>query len=179
MKPIILTLAILFSTLAAAQTVVIQTAMNVRAGQSTSTEIVAKLKQLDEVAFISRGKQDVIENHSDYWYKIRTKNGKEGYVFGHYTSLKQEGQKKVIRKFTDCYFGDFYHLLFEEMDFGDGQNQLGNYELCINDSPNPKYLEKTFEILYNSLAASVYCDETMNEICIRNVPTIISINLNY
>jgi len=175
---IFLTFSLLFCTISWGQKIVIQTNMNVRSGESTDSKIVTKLKQFDELDFISRGKQDLIENHKDYWYKVRTENGKEGYVFGHYTSLKQEGQKRISRKFTDCYFGDFYHLEFEDMDFGYGINQMGGYELCIDDSPNPKYLEKLFEITYNSLVAKTYCDESMSEICVRNVPTIISIKLN-
>ena len=67
--------------------------INVRNSASTSGAIVVKAKRLDQLAFIRRDKLEVLNGIEDYWYFVNTESGQEGYVFGHFTSLKREGQK--------------------------------------------------------------------------------------
>lgn len=165
---------------------VIQKNVNVRASESTTSEILVLLKQFDEVNVLSRGKKDVINGITDYWYKISYERGKAGYVFGEYTSLKLSGQKIIAVSFTDCVMGDLFHLMFDDYDFGEGKNNLMGYELCITDPnsdfddeiANPKYIGKKFELVINDLVSKTYCDPPDNyDICIKNVPTIVSIKM--
>ncbi len=165
---------------------VMQKNVNVRASESTSSEIVILLKQFDEVKVLRKGKKDLINNITDYWYKIAYEQGKTGYVFGAYTSLKLSGQKTIVVPFTECAMGDLFHLQFGEYNFGNGNNNLMGYELCITDpdsdfedeTANPIYIGKLFELVINELVNKVYCDPPMSyDLCIKNVPTIISIKL--
>lgn len=183
-KLIIVSLFYLLSVNIVAQDHVwIQENANLRESESTSSKVVAKLKQLDKVKFISQGKNDVITGFTDNWYKVENENKKVGYVFGHFTSFKKEGQKKIIAKFTDCEMGDLYHILFDNgaYDFGEGNNNLGKYELCTGDdmevTGNPKFKNKKFELIINDLFARVCCDPSCEEVCIQKVPTIIKIKL--
>lgn len=164
----------------------VQKNVNVRASENTSSEILVLLKQFEEVNVLSRGKKDVINGITDYWYKVSYERGKSGYVFGEYTSLKLSGQKKITASFTECVMGDLFHLMFGDYDFGEGNNNLMGYELCITDSnsdfeeeiANPKYKGKKFELIINDLVSKTYCDPPDNyDICIKNVPTIVSIKL--
>ncbi len=72
----------------------------VRSKPSLKSEIITKLKLNEEVIFLNKKseKQEEIslgyEKVTDYWVKIRTKTGKEGWVFGaglHYYKMKRKG----------------------------------------------------------------------------------------
>lgn len=162
-------------------TIIIQENMNLRALESTTSQILDKLPQLSKVIMLSEGKSEVVNGISDQWYKVETDKNKIGFVFGHYTSLKKEGQRKVIATFTDCSMGDLYHLEFDNgtYDFGGAQNNLGKFELCIGDdmdvTGNPKYINKKFELIINNLVSRVCCDPSCEEVCTENVPTIVTI----
>ncbi|MFM7310203.1 MAG: SH3 domain-containing protein, partial [Flavobacteriales bacterium] len=69
--------------------------VNIRSAASTSGTVVVKAKRLDELTLVRRDKLDVVNGMEDYWYVVRTPAGKEGFVFGHFTSWKREGQETV------------------------------------------------------------------------------------
>ena len=55
----------------------------------TDGEVVMKLKDGEVCEVLKKGKQETIKGVADYWYKIKY-DGKEGWVFGSQTSLKDE-----------------------------------------------------------------------------------------
>jgi hypothetical protein len=71
-----------------------------RSKPSLKGEVITKLKLNEEVFFLNKKseKQEEIslgyEKVTDYWVKVRTKSGKEGWVFGaglHYYKMKRKG----------------------------------------------------------------------------------------
>ncbi|MDC0249386.1 SH3 domain-containing protein [Flavobacteriales bacterium] len=67
---------------------ILQTNLNVRSQESINSTKVIMLNQYDTVQVISKGKEDIIEGHQDYWYKIVLDDNSTGYVFGYYTDLR-------------------------------------------------------------------------------------------
>lgn len=67
---------------------ILQTNLNVRSQESINSTKVIMLNQYDTVQVISKGREDIIEGHQDYWYKIVLDDNSTGYVFGYYTDLK-------------------------------------------------------------------------------------------
>ncbi len=57
--------------------------------EPTTGEVIMKLDDGTECEVLEKGKQETIHGTTDYWYKISC-NGKQGWVFGSQTSLKQE-----------------------------------------------------------------------------------------
>jgi len=55
----------------------------------TDGEVVMKLNDGDKCKILEKGKQETIKGTSDNWYKIEF-DGKQGWVFGSQTSVKQE-----------------------------------------------------------------------------------------
>lgn len=154
--------------------------VNIRNSASTSGAIVVKAKRLEELTTIRRDKLEVVNGVEDYWYCVRTKAGKEGFVFGHFTSGKKEGQKTAELILTDVSMGDCYHLVFGEIDFGMGYNNLGDFEAIAEDesNPTPRYIGKRFRVTYNDLYSM------QSEMCnpdypleLVQVPTIVNLEL--
>jgi len=170
-------------SIVAQKNIIIQENVNLRATENTKGKVLSKLIQLSRVKVISQGKSDTVNGFIDHWYKVETEKKLTGYLFGYFTSLKKEGQKNIIALFTGCSMGDLYHLEFDngKYDFGEGQNNLGQYELCIGDdmdvTGNPKYLNKKFELIINDLVSRVCCDPSCEETCIKKVPTIVELKL--
>ena len=53
--------------------------------------ILTELEEGDECVVLSKGVQEIVNNKKDYWYKVQHE-GKEGWVFGYYTSLRSAAQ---------------------------------------------------------------------------------------
>jgi uncharacterized protein YgiM (DUF1202 family) len=153
--------------------------LNVRSQPSLNATVLEKLKQLDKATVLEKGKSDVIDGITDFWYKVKTSNNIVGWVFGHLTSLKQAGQQTVIKKFTYSGMGDDFHLIFEDLDFGYGRNNPACDKLYKGDdmSPDSTYLNKKFELVINSLVNIVYCQQGGGDgkTCIEPVLTIVGI----
>jgi|GEM_PF-1523516 len=64
------------------------TNVNIRTTPSTKGAIVVQLNSGAICEIIEKGNMETIKGSADYWYKIRN-NGKEGWVFGSFTSMKQ------------------------------------------------------------------------------------------
>jgi len=149
-----------------------------------------ELIEFDKIKILKKEKKDTIDKQINFWYQVKTMKNKIGWVFGTDTGLKQSGQKTAIFTFKNYDFVDLEHYIFldkkkdVEIDFGQGNNNLGNYDFTFLDEElqehtgNPKYVGKDFTITYNNLIAKVYCDYPNDtNICIKPVPTIINIKL--
>lgn len=154
--------------------------VNVRNSASTSGAIVVKAKRLDQLSLIRRDKIEVLNGIEDYWYFVKTESGKEGYVFGHFTSLKREGQKTADLTLNDVSMGDCYHLVFGDIDFGSGYNNLGDFDAISEDesNPEPRFVGKRFRVTYNDLYCLEYpmCNPDLAPTTIQT-PTIVKLEL--
>lgn len=127
--------------------------VNVRKLADVNSEIVVKVKRFDALVGIEKANQATINGITDYWYKVQTPSGKLGYVFGHFTSWKKEGQITSIMTLNDVMFGDCFHIVFDEIDFGDGWNDLGKFDDIEEDAYNDEkvYVGMKFRVTYNTL----------------------------
>jgi len=74
--------------------------LNMRKEPDRKSPVVAKLKLDEQVFFLNKKSEEPeeinlgLEKVTDYWVNIRTKSGKEGWVFGaglHYYKMKRKG----------------------------------------------------------------------------------------
>jgi hypothetical protein len=175
------TMMILIGRYASAQTLIIQgDVVNIRSVASTSASIVAKAKRLEELSVIFQSKREVVNGVEDYWYNVQNAAGQKGFVFGHFTSLKEQGRQTQTLTFDGIAVGDCYHIMFGDLDFGSGINQLGSYESILEDedNPNPRYVGRKFRVTYNNLYTlqSDYCNPELPEHFVE-VPTILKLEL--
>ncbi len=64
--------------------------------QTPSTgKVIMKLDNGTKCKIIEKGKKETIKGTTDYWYKIEYK-GKQGWVFGSQTNLKQQQQQQTV-----------------------------------------------------------------------------------
>lgn len=168
----IITVAVLFLALlttAQTNTLIIQgDVVNIRKSADVKAEVVTKAKQFDKLEVIKKDKLATVGGKKDYWYKVIA-NGIEGYVFGHFTSLKLEGQKTDTLIFRNVDIGDCFHVFFSDLDFGAGENNYGDFNLILDvDTPNLEYINKKFKVVYNNLAAKT------QEMCNPDYPVVVT-----
>ncbi len=127
--------------------------VNLRKLDDVKSEVVVQVKRFDELSLMEKGKEATINGIIDNWYKVKTKAGKIGYIFGHFTSLKKKGQITSIMTLNNVILGDCFHLIFDEIDFGDGWNDLGKFDDIEEDAYNDKkvYVGMKFRVTYNTL----------------------------
>lgn len=132
--------------------------VNIRKEPNAQAEVVAKAKRLERLTVLQKSNQDVIGGITDFWYQVKTENGKVGFVFGNFTSLKLEGQKIGVFVLSELYFGDCFHLVLGDIDFGLAYNNYGSVDDLTDDadSETPKYLGKKFKVTYNDLYTMYY-----------------------
>jgi hypothetical protein len=132
--------------------------VNIRSAPNAQGAVVAKAKRLERLTVLQKSNQDVIGGITDFWYQVQTENGKTGYVFGNFTSLKLEGQKTAILVLSELYFGDCLHLAFGDHSFGLAYNNYGSVDDLTDDadSETPKYVGKKFRVTYNDLFTMYY-----------------------
>jgi len=132
--------------------------VNIRKAPNAQAEVVAKAKRLERLTVLQKSNQDVIGGITDFWYQVKTENGKVGFVFGNFTSLKMEGQKSEVLVLTDMFFGDCLHLAFGDHSFGLAYNNFGSVDDLIDDADSdaPKYVGKRFRVTYNDLYTMYY-----------------------
>ncbi len=73
------------------------TNVNVRVSPDLKALKIKQLKTNDTCKILEKGKQETINEDTDYWYKISFKN-KEGWIFGAFTSLKMPEKPLVPEK---------------------------------------------------------------------------------
>ncbi|MFM7770459.1 MAG: SH3 domain-containing protein [Bacteroidota bacterium] len=156
--------------------------VNVRKSANVNAEVVFKAKRFDELIVLEKGPKATVGGYTDNWYKVRSNNGKIGYTFGHFTSLKREGQITEFLTFTEAYMGDCLHLIFEHVDFGFGINNMSNapnLEVDV-DNEHPVYIGKQFKVTYNRLYAMhpENCTPDMPSELVT-VPTIVDIKQSW
>lgn len=163
-KIITLLLTLIFSNINAITLFINEESVSIRKSPSMDSEILEIGKLFDQYEIISQSKVDsIIEKKywfKDNWYFIKTKNGKTGYIFGHFTSLKKDGQLSYIMKLEELNWedGQFHFIFTENTDFGKGRNELGRYgSLIIEDShrKNPYLIGRKFDITFNYLKSEV------------------------
>lgn len=157
--------------------------INIYQKPNPNSKVLLKLNKMERCAVLKIGDKETVAGKEDYWYKVKY-SSKTGWVFGAFTSLRQEGRKSIKATFKDCFAGDVGHLLFTdnegfEWDFGQGPNNLSKFEFCIDPEqlgegePNPKYLGKVFSITYTINKEPAYLESDG----IIDCPTIIEIKL--
>jgi len=155
--------------------------INIRQEANVNSRVVLKLNTTDRCDVLSIGNKETVSGKEDYWYKVKYQS-KIGWVFGAFTSFRQEGRETITATFKDCFSGDIGHLIFvdtngKEWDFGQGPWNLGEYKFCIDPEelgeaePNPKYVGKEFKIIYNVIKEAAY----LTSDGIIDCPTIIEI----
>lgn len=171
-----------FSIFAQNELIVQGDVVNIRKSPSVQGEVVAKVKRFDRLKVLQTSSQDVIGGVSDNWYRVQTSTGKVGYVFGNFTSLKLEGQRTEDLYFTEIFFGDCFHIVFGDHDFGLANNSFGNYPDLIDefDSGTQKYVGRKFRVTYNELftMSSEACNPELPEELIKT-ETIVDLVLLY
>lgn len=92
--------------------------------------------------------------------------------------------RKMIAIYTDAVLGDYFHLIFtdekgQEWDFGNGENQLGKYNLYLEteEAPNPVFRGKKFEVTWDSVMTKYLCCEGGMEVVEGRQPSIIGLKL--
>jgi hypothetical protein len=134
--------------------------VNVRKLADVSGEVVTKVKRFDRLTIVETGKEATVNGITDNWYKVKTETGKIGYVFGHFTSLKREGQITQTMTLNDVSWGDCFHLVFDDIDFGGGYYPFGfgNFNDILDDAnrDEPIYIGKVFRVTYNNLFTQEY-----------------------
>ncbi len=94
--------------------------------EPTDGEVVMKLNNGTECLIIEKGKSEIINGISDFWYKISYEN-EEGWVFGSQTNLKQNNEKTTT---SNEEIVTFLNNFFD--DLSNKKQSLKNY--FINDS---------------------------------------------
>jgi uncharacterized protein YgiM (DUF1202 family) len=154
--------------------------VNVRNAPNVSGAVVGKLKRFNEVRVLEKSSEATVNGITDYWYKIQFGNNQSGYVFGQFTSYKREGQITRTMELIDISLGDCYHLIFDDIDFGNGINNLdGVPDLGMElDREEKIYTGKKFLVTYNNLfvMASENCSPEMDPV-LTQTPTIVRIEM--
>jgi uncharacterized protein YgiM (DUF1202 family) len=75
------------------------TQVNMRVAPDLKAVRIKQLKTNDTCVILEKGKQETVDEMTDFWYKIRFKN-KEGWVYGAFTSLKVPEKPAVEKKKT-------------------------------------------------------------------------------
>ena len=132
--------------------------VNIRSAANAQGAIIGKAKRLDRLSILEQANEDVVGGVRDFWYLVETPDGKTGYVFGNFTSLKQDGQKTEDLVLTDMFFGDCLQLSFGNHEFGLAYNDFGKVPDLIDDADadRPKYVGHKFRVVYNDLFAFHY-----------------------
>ena len=72
------------------------TNVNLRVSPDLKALRIKQLTTNDTCKILEKGKQETINESTDFWYKVRFKN-KEGWIFGAFTSLKVP-EKPVVEE---------------------------------------------------------------------------------
>jgi hypothetical protein len=80
--------------------------------------------------------------------------------------LKEEWKtvpNPIFAVYQGCEMGDYFHLIFEgdneiSYDFGNGKNELGEFNLYSNDfENNSDFIGKKFKITWSWIKSNFYC----------------------
>lgn len=77
------------------------TNVNMRVSPDLKAVRIKQLTTNDTCKILEKGKQETINEATDFWYKVRFKN-KEGWIFGAFTSLKVP-EKPVVEEKKSWY----------------------------------------------------------------------------
>lgn len=163
MKELILLILITFN-LSANTLFINEKSISIKKSPSLNSETIENAELFDEYEVINVSKLDSVKSSNvwfkDNWYVVKTKNNEIGYVFGHFTSLKKDGQLSYIMVLENLNWeGNVFHFIFTEYtDFGKGRNQLGRYgKFILEDSyrKKPYLIGRKFNITYNYLKSEV------------------------
>jgi hypothetical protein len=176
-----------------AQQVDIQEPCSIHEKPDLAGKKLHSLGTLDDVTIIAKSVKGTVNGKSDYWYDVEKVIYDEvtweevktikGYVFGHFTSFKMEGQQTMTLVFDGCEFGDCFHLMFGDYDFGGASNVLDlPEELCLDGEEgilaNPNYKGKKMALTINDLNVwdYEYCNPDSEPVMIKT-PTIVHLEL--
>lgn len=65
------------------------TNVNIREQPNTNAAVLFQVNPIDQLTLLEKGNVETIGGKTDHWYRVKTQNQKEGWVFGTFTSLKQ------------------------------------------------------------------------------------------
>lgn len=137
--------------------------VNIRSNPSSTATIVTKVEKFTDFNVIEKGPKESIKGNTDYWYKVKNSEY-EGWVFGHYTSLKQAGRKTLVLKYTKYDHWDYdYPAMYTFEDKSGKKYELSSWAMPpmsfklsleneeIHDGANPELLSKDFKLTINYL----------------------------
>ncbi len=154
--------------------------VNVRNAPNVSGSVVGKLKRFEQVRVLEKSSEATVNGITDYWYKIQFGNNQSGYVFGQFTSYKREGQITKTMVLNEIMWGDCFHLVFDDIDFGTGINNLEAIPDLESDADRDEkvYVGRKFLVTYNNLFATQYemCNPELQSHLIQT-PTIVRIEM--
>ncbi len=101
-------------------------------------EVIMKLNNGTVCLVLQKGEEQTIRGNTDYWYKIEYK-GKEGWVFGSQTSLKQTSNED-FESFFNRFVSDLMRAEGEEVDLAQYISPLHGLDYtyldCNSDGPS-------------------------------------------
>jgi hypothetical protein len=155
--------------------------VNIRAEADAKSAVLEKANYREAFQVIERGKAEAIGGKEDYWYKVQLLHvdpnaPKSGWIFGAFTSLRQEGRKKLVMTFEGCTsdYNGFVHRHFKEQsgkkwDIYDQGHNFIDYELCAtikgsdNQEGDKRYVGKRFEVVMNDIIDPPFCKKSPEE----------------
>lgn len=182
--------------------------VNVRAAPRLDAKVVTQVDiqngyaQLEVSDFF-----ETIGEKTDFWYKIDLGEGKNGWVFGAFTTAALSQHERTDRLvFEDIAFGDYFHLVFTwpagdgygwknnryamqadgSCDFGyGGPHELNDYELdiVIEDGElseivaNPEFQGRKFDVTWRVKLSDAYEGEGSMETVPMETPQILGLKL--
>jgi hypothetical protein len=137
--------------------------VNIRSNPSITATVVAKVENYTDFIVIEKGVKEKINGNSDFWYNVKN-NEVEGWVFGHFTSLRQAGRKTLVLKYTKYDHWDYdYPAMYTFEDKSGKKYELSSWAMPtmsfklsleneeIHDGANPELLGKDFNLTINYL----------------------------
>lgn len=177
---LLLFISLTLSCLLNAQMTIQGDVVNVRNTPNVSGAVVGKLKRFEQVQVLEKSSEATVNGITDYWYKIKFGSNQTGYVFGQFTSLKREGQITKTMVLNEIMWGDCFHLVFDDVDFGTGINNLQAIPDLESDADRDEkvYVGRKFLVTYNNLFATQYemCNPELEHHLVQT-PTIVRIEL--
>jgi uncharacterized protein YgiM (DUF1202 family) len=145
--------------------------VNLRSAPSTNSKVVRQLMNSEFVFYLERSKEESkVGADKDYWYRIRTTDNKQGWVFGKYFYYLDE--KLVPEKYYKYIIEDYIFGTQLPPDNGDPTNYCSiKYDLTFEYLQNRGYVIFKYQDI--DISARVIFGETLFYKIENDVPRIV------